>query len=127
MENTNMMVETQQSEFATCLNSFQDTFNNHARVKKLIKKWSRSVMLEATDTGAKHSLIIENLELKEIRDGLIESDPPVHLQAEEAILIRIFSGDYNPATALIDGALAIFSDERDKVKLEAIAMVIWGL
>jgi len=27
---------------------------------------------------------------------------------------------------LIDGELAVFSTEKDKVKLEAITMVIWG-
>jgi len=39
----------------------------------------------------------------------------------------VFSGDYNPAHALIDGELAVFSNEKDKVKLEAITMVIWGM
>ncbi len=110
-----------------CLEAFQHKFNDNTRVKKLIKKWDRSVMLEAIDTGTEFSFIVESGALTEVVPGLVERDPPIHLQAEEAILIRIFSGDYNPATALIDGALAVFSGERDKVKLEAMAMVIWGL
>lgn len=122
-----MMTSTEFTDFEVCLKNFQKTFNDHARVKKLIKGWNRSVMLDATDTGSQFSMIISDLQMTEIKKGLIEMDPPIHLQAEEKILIRIFSGSYNPATALIDGALAVFSDERDKVKLEAMAMVIWGL
>jgi len=49
------------------------------------------------------------------------------LQAAQEALVRIFTGKYNPAHALIDGALAVFSGERDKVKLEAIAMIIWRM
>jgi len=56
-----------------------------------------------------------------------EAEGLVHLQAEEDVLNEIFSGKYNPATALVDGALAVYSADRDKVKLEALAMVIWRL
>jgi hypothetical protein len=118
---------TTHSDLEKCLQEFRRTFNNNARVKKLIKGWDRSVMLEATDTGTQFSLLITDLELTEVKPGMIEWEYPIHIQAEEHILIRVFSGEYNPATALIDGALAVFSAERDKVKLEAIAMVIWGL
>lgn len=121
------MITTNNSDFEKCLHDFRGAFNDNARVKKLIKGWNRSVMLDATDTGAQFSLLISDLQMTEVKKGMIEMDPLIHLQAEEKILTRIFSGDYNPAHALIDGALAVFSDERDKVKLEAIAMVIWGI
>jgi len=109
------------------LREFGERFNTNDRVKKLIKGWDRSVMLEATDTGSMFSLIIKDVELVEVRKGLVEGDPPIHLQADEDTLQRIFTGKYNPAAALMDGALAVYSHERDKVKLEAIAMVIWGV
>ena len=118
---------TTYADLRSCLIDFQQRFNTNTRVKKLIKKWNRSVMLEALDSAVAYSFIVENQELTSIVPGLVERDPPIHLQADEEILIRIFSGDYNPSHALIDGVLAVYSDERDKVKLEAMAMVLWGL
>ena len=111
-----------------CLANFQTTFNDNPRVKKLIKGWDRAVVVDATDTGNIHSMIIADLTMTDVRDGAVLDGPhPIHLQASQATLIEVFSGKYNPAHALIDGALAVFSDEKDKVKLEAITMVIWGM
>jgi uncharacterized protein (DUF2267 family) len=122
---------TTATNFATledCLKHFQNTFNENARVKKLIKNWERSLIIEATDTEATLTMIITDLVMTEVRDGAHPNeDNPIHLQASQDSLIRIFSGDYNPAHALIDGELAVFSSEKDKVKLEAITMVIWGI
>jgi putative sterol carrier protein len=116
-----------ESPLLQSLYDFRKRFNDSERVKKLIKNWDRAIMLESIDSNNNYSFTIENNELSQILPGLVEKDPMIHLQAEESILTRIFSGDYNPASALIDGALAVFSDERDKVKLEAIAMIIWGM
>ena len=115
------------TKFEQSLQEFGERFNSNERIRKLIKGWNRSVMLEATDSRAHFSLIINDLALTEVRMGLVHGDPPIHLQAEEDVLRRIFTGEYNPAAALMDGALAVYSHERDKVKLEAIAMVIWGV
>lgn len=111
-----------------CLKHFQETFNNNARVHKLIKNWDRSVIVEATDTEAVLTMMISDLAMTEVKAGAHpEGDNSIHLQAAQDTLIRIFSGDYNPAHALIDGELAVFSSEKDKIKLEAITMVIWGM
>jgi hypothetical protein len=123
-----MTVNAVRNALQECLTKFQTTFNDNARVKKLIKGWDRAVVVDATDTGNIHSMMIADLSMADVRDGAVLDVPhPIHLQASEATLIDIFSGKYNPAHALIDGALAVFSDEKDKVKLEAITMVIWGL
>lgn len=108
---------------------FQARFNASGRVKKLVKNWDRRILADATDTGAAFVMVIKDLELREIHEGMPAEKEAniIHLQADEPTLVEIFQGDYNPATALIDGVLAVFSDARDKVKLEALAMVIWGL
>jgi putative sterol carrier protein len=84
--------------------------------------------VEPLDAPTAYTMTIADLEMTSVSSGISEGgDGQVHMQADEEILKRIFTGDYNPATALIDGNMAVFSAERDKVKLEAIAMVIWGL
>lgn len=118
------------NDFVAVLNAFKDMFNNNVRAKKLVTGWDRFVLLDAVNTDQKYALIVQDRELKEVRKVTeVDEDQKdlVHLQADEAVLIDIFSGKYNPATALVDGAMAIFSPDRDKVKLEALAMVIWRL
>jgi hypothetical protein len=118
------------TELPLVLEDFKVRFNTNPRVKRLVDGWNRLVVLDASDTGRKFGLLVQHTELTEVHalddfdDG---ADNLVHLQAEEHILRRIFSGDYNPATALTDGNLAVFSKDRDKVKLEALAMLIWRL
>jgi len=88
------------------------------------------LLLEPTDTDARYLLTVAGARLTEIREGAIEpgtDERLVTMSAEEATLIEIFSGVTNPSTALIDGQLEVYSDSRDKVKLEALALVIWGL
>lgn len=120
---------TEFTDLAECLEDFRERFNSNPRAAKLVKNWNRRVMLEATDTGAAYTLVIEDQRVRSIDEGPADTDDEylVHLQASYAILMEIFSGNYNPSTALLDGLLAVFSNERDKVKLEACAMVIWGL
>ena len=115
---------------ADCLRDFQSRFNANEQVKKLVKGWDRSILIEATDSEAIFTVILQNLVITGVKagdEGNADDDNLVHLQASEENLIKIFSGDYQPATALIDGELAVFSSEPDKVKLEAISIVIWGM
>lgn len=127
---TTDMSAIQTSSLLSSLHDFQKTFNENQRVKKLTKGWNRFLKAEATDTGEIYTVTVQDLAINTIEPGcsMAEDDENlITLQAAEEALVRIFTGKYNPAHALIDGALAVFSNERDKVKLEAIAMVIWGL
>jgi hypothetical protein len=120
----------QTSSLLASLHDFQNRFNNDQRVKKLIKGWNRFLKVDGTDTGEIYTLTIQDLAVTKIEPGCPVADDNedlIALQAAQEALVRIFTGKYNPAHALIDGALAVFSGERDKVKLEAIAMIIWGL
>ena len=118
------------SSLLASLQDFQNRFNNDQRVKKLIKGWNRFLKVDGTDTGEIYTLTIQDLAVTKIEPGCSVADDDqdlISLQAAQEALVRIFTGKYNPAHALIDGALAVFSGERDKVKLEAIAMIIWGM
>jgi hypothetical protein len=120
----------QTSSLLASLQDFQSRFNNDTRVKKLIKGWNRYLKVDGTDTGEIYTLTIQDLAVTSIEVGCTLADDDenvIALQAAQEALVRIFTGKYNPAHALIDGALAVFSGERDKVKLEAIAMIIWGM
>jgi hypothetical protein len=120
----------QTSNLLASLHDFQNRFNNDTRVKKLIKNWNRYLKVEGTDSGEVYTSTIQDLAINKVEPGCPVADDDenlISLQAGQDVLVRIFTGKYNPAHALIDGALAVYSGERDKVKLEAIAMIIWGL
>lgn len=114
------------------LADFKARFNDNPRAHKLVQQWDRTVLLESTDTKRRYKMEIEGQRLIEVgqlaeRQEIPDRSRVVHLQADEAVLMSIFSGQYNPATAVTDGAAAVFSEPRDKVKLEALAMVLWRL
>jgi len=112
------------------LQDFQARFNANPRAAKLTAGWDRQLLLEPTDTETRYLLTVAGARLTDIREGGIApgtDERLVTMSAEEATLIEIFSGVTNPSTALIDGQLEVYSDSRDKVKLEALALVIWGL
>jgi len=127
---TTDVTPVQTSALLSSLHDFQKTFNENQRVKKLTKNWNRFLKAESTDTAEIFTVTIQDLAINEIQPGCSipeDNEDLVTLQAAEEALVRIFTGKYNPAHALIDGALAVFCSDRDKVKLEAIAMVIWGM
>jgi len=112
------------------LGDFQNRFNVNNRAMKLAKGWNRQIRLEPVDNGKRYTMLIRDAQVHEIVDGEppeASDDQLVRLRANEDILCDIFSGNYNPSTALLDGVLEVYSDSRDKVKLEALAMVIWAL
>lgn len=116
-------------ELQSCLEDFRPRFNGNARVQKLIKNWERHVVVEATDTGAVHTMVIANNEMLAVEPGppAADDDTVVCLQASSDTMVEIFSGRMNPSIALLDGMLSVYSMESDKVKLEALAMVVWGM
>lgn len=119
-----------QATLEATLEDFRERFAANRRAQKLVKKWSRTILLEATDTPEAYTLVVADQAIASIEPGRGADEGDeflVHLQAEESVLIDVFSGRYNPSTALLDGMLSVFSNERDKVKLEALAMVLWGL
>jgi SCP-2 sterol transfer family protein len=111
------------------LEDFQARFNTNERAKKLVKNWNRQIYVEPTDGADSYTMTVEDQVLHTIEEGAPDGEDEflVHLQAENATLVEVFSGNYNPSKALLDGMLSVFSNDRDKVKLEACAMVIWGM
>jgi putative sterol carrier protein len=121
---------TRLTDLRSCLEDFQERFNTNPQARKLAKNWTRQIQIESIDAGDVFTLLTDDGELQRILDGPppnCDDDFLVHLQASNDTLIEIFSGNYNPSTALLDGMLSVFSNDKDKVKLEALAMVIWGL
>lgn len=110
-----------------CLTDFRLRVNDNPRIKRLLKKWEPMILVESTDSDEAFSMLLRQEAIAEIRDGLGESDHMIHLRASGEILRGIFSGRRNPARAYVDGELEVFGSDKDRVKLDAISLVLWGL
>ncbi|HSE18449.1 MAG TPA: SCP2 sterol-binding domain-containing protein [Pyrinomonadaceae bacterium] len=117
------------TDLEECLQQFRSTVNANQQVKKILAGWDRTILLEATDTQSLLTLVVQDRMVTDLKAGAPDEneDNLIHLQASEENLIKIFSGQYDASTALIDGELAVFSSEKDKVKLEAVSIVLWGM
>ncbi len=96
------------TDLRACLLDWQARFNEHERVRKLVKKWNRYIVIETTDTNEVYTMTVQDRELTSVRDGWPPEtdDYTVHGQASHATMVEIFSGNYHPTTALLDGMLA---------------------
>jgi hypothetical protein len=110
-----------------CLGNFRDRFNDNPRVMKLIAGWDREILVEPLDTPSAYTLTIENLQMTRVSPGISGHQGRVHMRASEEVFKQIFRGECHPARALSDGSLAVSSEARDRGKLEALGMVIWGV
>jgi SCP-2 sterol transfer family protein len=121
---------TQLIGLRACLEEFRARFQSNERAKKLAKAWKRQVQVEAMDTGQTYTMLVDDQQIHTIVEGPapVGSDGYLVLvQGSTDTLEKVFSGRYNPSKALLDGMLSVFSNDRDKVKLEALALVIWGM
>jgi len=53
-------------------------------------------------------------------------DDALLLRADQAILQKIFSGNLSPLGAYTDGLLEVYGSQKDQIKLDVIALVVWG-
>ena len=129
MQHEAILADAAEADLRHWLGDFQSRFNDNARARKLSTGWDRQIFVEPSDREAAYTLAITGAAVAEIREGgpNLPDDRLVTMRASDDVLRDIFSGHYNPSNALLDGLLEVYSDTRDKVKLEALAMVVWGM
>ena len=53
-------------------------------------------------------------------------DEALLLRAPAPVLERVFSGALSPLGAYTDGQLEVYGSQKDQIKLDVIALVLWG-
>jgi putative sterol carrier protein len=113
-------------ELEESLQAFSQQVSGSAKILKLTKGWHPNIIIKAADTGAVFTLVIFESRVREMLKGEVNAAHEVALSAGEQILIQIFTGKINPAKAVLDGNLVLFGDQKDQIKLDIIASVIWN-
>lgn len=104
--------------------SFQSQVNSCDRLRRLLSGWDRRIDVVASDGGEAYRLCFEDTRLCAVMPGQ-HDEADIHLSASAGVLGDVFSGRENPATLFLDGRLQVLASDKDQVKLDAVALVLW--
>ncbi len=109
------------------LADFAGRVNGHPALNKSLAGWSPSFFIEASDCGERFEIRIVNGHVADVR---LSADQPgeqsLLLRACADVLDRVFSGRLSPLGAYTDGQLEVYGAQKDQIKLDVIALVLWG-
>lgn len=113
------------NELEVSLEQFRHKVNTHPRLRSLLKGWNRIAGITATDSGVQYTLTFRDSCIVEITHGAPGDQGQLQIEASEALLRGVFSGETNPATEFLEGRLQVFASDQDQMKLDAITLVLW--
>lgn len=111
------------------LEKFQTDVNTNTQIQKIVKGWNTQVLLEQSDNEIRYQLYINDGKIEHIVSSSTESDDdvPMRIVGETAIMRGLFDGKVNGIRANNEGLIAIYGPMSDQVKLDAIALILWGI
>jgi hypothetical protein len=121
------LVSEQKRTLQPCLADFVAKVNGTASVKRILKGWNPTINVQASDTGEKFNFNVKDSMLSQPVVGEGQAGHLITLQALESVLCQVFTGALNPVRANLDGNLAVFANDQDGVKLDAVCLVLWGM
>lgn len=101
--------------------------NAHPALRSPLAGWSPRFCIQACDTGETFQVPIADGVVGRITPTTDEpEDDALLLRGEQALIRRIFSGRTSPLAAYTDGQLEVYGSPKDQIKLDVIALVLWG-
>ncbi|MCY0879512.1 MAG: SCP2 sterol-binding domain-containing protein [Firmicutes bacterium] len=106
------------------LEKFVSECNQNQRLREMNRDWTRRIQLEPEDTGDLHYLV-SDAGLVSAGRGPVEN-PDMLIQAKEAILTAVFSGQMTPTEPYNAGELLVKGHQDDIMRLDILSLLIWG-
>ena len=109
------------------LGDFAGRANAHPTLRTTLQGWSPDFFIQSSDSGECFQI--------HVHGGGIDSVLPTNTEpGDEALLLRggsdvlqaVFSGGLSPLGAYTDGRLEVYGKPKDQIKLDVIALVLWG-
>jgi len=111
------------------LEQFRSRVNASAQIQRIVKDWNTDVALDERDTATSWRLSVQHG-----RIGAIDCGAPattdgcaMRIVGDGAMLRAVFEGRINGIRANNDGLIEIYGPMGDQVKLDAIALILWGI
>ena len=111
-------------EILEALADYRERCNNNAKLRKMLRNWSRTCRFHATDTGDEFTVVIEKGEIVDVTAGAADvHDLSIGGTSED--LADMFWGDLNPAAKYLSGDIKVIGAAEDVLRVDAMAAVIW--
>lgn len=124
---THMLPPQETTTLAALLDDFKGQFNGHASLRTMLSGWDPEFFIQGRDTGGTYQIHLDNGQVARISEAHAEPDDDALLmRADLAVLQRIFTGRLRPLGAYTDGLLEVYGSQKDQIKLDVIALVVWG-
>ena len=111
-------------EIRAGLGDYRQRCNDNARLRKMLRSWSRVVHFTATDTTAAFTVHIDLGEITDVQEGA-QGSPDLVISATSEDLTDMFWGDLNPAQKYLTGEIAVKGSAEDVMRVDAMASLIW--
>ena len=109
------------------LRGFAGRVNGQASLRTTLAGWTPDFFIEARDTGDIFQVRVERGQVEDVLRATADpGDEALLLRADAAMLERIFTGMLSPLGAYTDGLLEVYGSPKDQIKLDVIALVVWG-
>ncbi len=112
------------SEILLYLQAFANLVNGNRGVERLARGWNRTIQIRASDLDADFWIRIQDLRMS-ILEGNLPDRPDLKIETAGDLLVRIFTGQVSSAELLADGSIRVVGPQKDQMKLDAIAQVLW--
>ncbi len=116
-------------EIREALEDYRERCNGNARLRKMLRSWTRTCDFRALDADAgdpiAFTVTITNGEITDISDGP-HTDPDLVISATSEDMCDMFWGDLNPAAKYLSGEIKVVGSQQDVLRVDAMAAVIWA-
>ena len=106
------------------LNTFVKKVNENMTLKKILKGWSKLMVVKTKDPETVATLKIEKGSVVDVK---LEDTPnaDITLSANADVINDIFIGKANPSRLYLDGTLKVFASQKDQMVLDSIVDIVW--
>jgi putative sterol carrier protein len=111
------------AEIREGLDDYATRCNANARLRKMLRSWSRTCVFKALDSDLAFTIRIEAGQITTISDGEQPSDLTICATSED--LADMFWGDLNPAQKYVTGEIMVIGRADDVLRVDAMAALIW--
>lgn len=109
------------------LGDFAGRANAHPSLRNTLQGWSPEFFIQTIDSGECFQIHLDGAGIDSVLPTSIEpGDEALLLRGGSAVLQAVFSGDRSPLGAYTDGQLEVYGNPKDQIKLDVIALVLWG-
>lgn len=115
------------SGLQSVLGSFAERVNAQTSLRSTLAGWTPEFFIEASDRGDVFQVRFAAGRVDSVLPAAAEpGDDALLLRGSGEVLQQVFSGQRSPLGAYTDGALEVYGPPKDQIKLDVIALVLWG-